>query len=92
MNSYDLILNGHMFKWDGSEWGVCEVTPGSNEYGPDWADYPGVTWGIQVSGTNCGAGWYFSNGTGLAWQNGQWRGAEPYETNAGPSGPIWMPE
>ena len=51
------------------------------------ADHPHPGWGLGIDGNVvCGAGWYYSDGTGMALQNGQWLGSERYVTNAGESG------
>lgn len=90
VNYADLVVHGDLYKWNGSAWYVCQVNPGG-VYGSYWANNTSVTWGFKVQGDpTCGAGWYYSDGTGQALVNGAWRGYEPYLTNAGPSGPIWM--
>ncbi|MGH9129468.1 MAG: hypothetical protein ACRDY2_11030 [Acidimicrobiales bacterium] len=84
VNSYDLVVHGDLYKWNGSAWGLCSTNQGS-VYGPYWASTSAVTWGLRVygSGVLCGAGWYYSDGTGRVLQNGHWQGYEPYLTNAG---------
>ena len=93
LNSYDLAVAGEAFYWNGSRWTVCEVNPSSAQF-PGWSDTPAVTWGFQAPGDvgsgYCGAGWYYSAGEGIAFENGAWQGYSRYWTNAGDSGPIWM--
>lgn len=87
LNTGDLIVTGQLFKWNGSAWGVCETNPGW----PAWTPNNVPTWGWKIEGNAvCGAGWYYSAGSGRAYQNNTWREIEPSLTNAGPSGPIWM--
>lgn len=95
LNSHTLITNGALFFWNGSEWTVCNQQVG-DVYGPDWASNPNPAWGFGFYGnggsmaSGCSAGWYYSDGMSAAWQNGAWRGVQPFWTNAGDSGPIWM--
>lgn len=90
VNTNDLVTHGDLYFWNGSQWTLCQTNAGS-VYGSYWASNSGPTWGLGLSGTaQCGAGWYYSDGTGMALENGTWQGYEPYLTNAGPSGPIYM--
>jgi hypothetical protein len=94
LNSNNFILRGELYFWNGSAWTICQTNLGSI-YGSYWATTSAVTWGFGVFGGGgssggCGAGWYYSAGTGRAWQNGDWRGVQNFLTNAGNSGPIWM--
>lgn len=95
----DLVVAGDEYVWTGSSWGVCEQTGGGAvNYGWIWQDSNNsgaVLWGFDVSGNGgsqgpCGAGWYYSDGVGEAYQNSAWLGGQPTLVNAGPSGPIWM--
>jgi hypothetical protein len=86
------ILNHYvLYKWTGSQWGVCDQNDISPVHGSYWDSNGWATAKYSSAGTfNCGEGQYYNQGFSQIFQNGVWKNGILYQLTSPPPEPMYI--